>query len=307
MDFKDKNVVIFGANGFVGTALANDLLNKEAHVIAFYRDKNNKSQLTRQGRNLSYYQGDINNRNDVASCLSKFEADYVFQLASNSIVRICHSDPYNAYLTNMIGTLNVLESVRTIKRPIKKTVVLTSDKAYGPAPVPYTEETPPVVGDTYATSKTCQDFMASSYAKTYKLPIIIARASNIYGPGDLNTSRLIPRSILNLLQNQQPILYDGVANYIREFVYIDDVVSGLETMCLHGESGEAYNIGGGDKYKIGNLVNRLCELINPEIKPHIQHKEFSEIETQYLSGEKLETLGWKRTIETDIGLPAKCF
>ena len=304
MPFTDKNIIVFGANGFVGTILVKDLLSKGANVVAVYRDQNCKSQLPPPSLNLSYYQADIMNKLDITNCISKFEADYIFQLASNSIVKICHADPYSAYMTNVIGSLNVLEAIRTIKRPIIKGVFLTSDKAYGPAPVPYTEDTPPVVGDTYATSKTCQDFIASSYAKTYNLPIVIARASNIYGPGDLNTSRLIPRSILNLLKGKSPVLYDGVAKYIREFVYVDDVVSGLETLAISGVPGEAYNIGGAvdDRYEILHLIQKICDLIDPNIGIEIQHKDFAEIQVQYLNAKKLEALGWNRSVSVDLGL-----
>ena len=304
MSYTDKNIIVFGANGFVGTALVKYLLSKGAHVVAVYRDQNCKTQLPPPSRFFSYYQADIMDRDAIASCISKFEADYIFQLASKSIVRICHADPYSAYMTNVIGSLNVLEAIRTIKRPLIKGVFLTSDKAYGPAPVPYTEDTPAIVGDSYATSKTCQDFMVSSYAKTYNLPIVVARASNIYGPGDLNTSRLIPRTILNLLNNKSPILYDGVAKYVREFVYIDDIVSGLETIALHGINGEAYNIGGGteDRCEIQALIQKIVGLINPDFEIQIQQKNFSEIEVQYLSGKKIEALGWERKISIDTGL-----
>lgn len=297
----NKTVMVTGSNGFVGTALVEKLLDEGYHVVAFIRDRNYKSHLP-LGPRLSFYQGDITNQDDLRTCISKHEVDYIFHLASQPIVRICHSDPYSAYMTNVIGTLNLLESVRNLKRPPTKVVVLTSDKAYGPAPVPYFEDTPPKVGDSYATSKICQDFISLSYGRTYDLPIVVARASNIYGPGDLNVSRLIPRSILNLLNGQAPMLYDGVAKYIREFVHIDDVVSGLMTMMLKGGNGEAYNIGGGEKHHIEDVINLICDIINPEIRPQIEKKEFFEIQEQYLSGEKLEALGWSLTKNLREGL-----
>jgi len=205
-------------------------------------------------------------------------------------------------MTNVVGTLNLLEAVRNLKRKPEKVVVLTSDKAYGPAPVPYFEDTPPKVGDSYATSKICQDYISLSYGRTYDLPIVVARASNIYGPGDLNISRLIPRSILNLIRGEAPVLYDGVAKYIREFVHIDDIITGLTTMMYKGIPGEAYNIGGGEKHHIEDAINLICDMVNPEIRPIIEKKEFFEIKEQYLSGEKLAKLGWQLTKTLEEGL-----
>lgn len=299
--FNGKTVMITGANGFVGTALTKKLLDEGYHVVAFVRDKNIKTYLTPHPR-LSFYQGDITARDDLRTCLSKHEVDYVFHLASQPIVRICHSDPYSAYMTNVVGTLNLLEAVRNLKRKPEKVVVLTSDKAYGPAPVPYFEDTPPKVGDSYATSKICQDYISLSYGRTYDLPIVVARASNIYGPGDLNISRLIPRSILNLIRGEAPVLYDGVAKYIREFVHIDDIITGLTTMMYKGIPGEAYNIGGGEKHHIEDAINLICDMVNPEIRPIIEKKEFFEIKEQYLSGEKLAKLGWQLTKTLEEGL-----
>lgn len=290
--YVEKTVMVTGANGFVGTALVEKLIKDGFHVIAVIRDRNIKSMLNPHPR-LSFFHGDILDREQMRLCISKHEVQELYHLASQPIVRICHTDPYSAYMTNIVGTLNILEAVRTLNGKKPKVVVLTSDKAYGLAPVPYFEDTPPRVGDSYATSKICQDFIAISYGRTYDLPIVVARASNIYGPGDLNTSRLIPRSIMNLLNGQAPTLYDGVANYIREFVYIDDIVSGLQVMMDKGVPGEAYNIGGGEHYRIVDAINMICDIVNPEIRPEIIKKDFKEIEEQYLSGDKLTALGWK--------------
>ena len=299
--FANTNVLITGCQGFVGTAIAKDLMAKGAHVIALVKDQNRKSFL-KAGGNLSVVYGDIRDREVIRYCLSKYEAHYVIHLAAQPIVRICHNDPYTAYMTNAIGTLNVVEEIRNLVKKPLKVVCISSDKAYGPAPVPYTEDTPYAVFDSYCTSKLCADAIGLSYARTYDLPIVMVRAGNIYGPGDLNTSRLIPRSILRMLDGLSPVLYSGVADYCREFIYIGNIVNAFSTLLEKGVPGEAYNIGGTEPQRILDVITSLRDKINPEIEIDIVEKEFDEIETQYLSADKLMALGWKPEVSLDEGL-----
>lgn len=301
--FTNTNVLLTGAQGFVGTAVAKDLMSKGAHVIALIKDQNRKSFL-KPGGNLSVVYGDIRDREVIRYCLSKYEADYVIHLAAQPIVRICHNDPYTAYMTNAIGTLNLVEEIRCLVNKPKKVVCISSDKAYGPAPVPYTEETPYAVFDSYCTSKLCADAIGLSYARTYDLPIVMVRAGNIYGPGDLNTSRLVPRSILRMLNGDSPVLYSGVAEYRREFIFIDNIVSAFSTLLEKGVRGEAYNVGGTEPRKIIDVISSLRDKINKEIEIEIVEKEFDEIETQYLDASKLMSLGWKPNVSLDEGLDA---
>jgi CDP-glucose 4,6-dehydratase len=302
MDFKGKTIFLTGSTGFVGAATARYFVEQGAYVIGLYKEINKKSTVFLPAKNYARVVGDILDIDTIRSHISKYEVDYVIHLASQPIVRICHNDPYTAYRTNILGTLNVLEAIRTLKNAPKKVIVMTSDKYYGPAPVPYVEDTPPVVGDTYSTSKTCQDLISQSYASTYNLPIVVVRASNIYGPGDLNTSRLIPRSILNLLDNKNPMLYDGVAGYVREFVYVDDVATAFHTLLLYGRDGEAYNVGGTEHFKIKDVIQMIVDKVNPKAAIDIQKKDFYEIPEQYLNADKLKNIGWAPKTNMDTGL-----
>ena len=195
-----SNVVIFGINGFIGSAAADHFLNKGHHVIGLVRDLNNKSRPDILDR-CSIIRGDVLDKELVRAIISKYEADYILHLACQPIVRICDNDPYTAYMTNVVGTLNVLEAVRTVKKPPKKMVAISPDKAYGPTSVlPYTEESPLNVADTYCTSKSCQDMIIRSYANTYNLPVVCVRAGNIYGPARsqrIPTSKIKPACVFS--------------------------------------------------------------------------------------------------------------
>src|SRR5690606_38538323 len=129
-----------------------------------------------------------------------------------------------------------LDSVRRIN-PDARVVVASSDKAYGDHDImPYTEGMKLNPGCPYSTSKSCTDMISQSFAMTYGLNVNTVRCSNIYGPGDMNLSRLIPNSMLRCLRGERPMIYSGVADYRREFIYIDDVCNAYDLVATKGAS-----------------------------------------------------------------------
>jgi CDP-glucose 4,6-dehydratase len=150
-----------------------------------------------------------------------------------------------------------------------------------------------LASDPYSTSKSCEDLIAQSYAYTYDLNTSILRSGNIFGPGDLNKSRIIPGSILRIFDGQRPVVYSGVGNYKREFMYIDDVIDGYLYVQDRGLKGEAYNIGGSGYQTIFDTVQMIIEEMGVDMEAQILEKDFIEIKEQYLDPSKLENLGWK--------------
>ena len=234
--------------------------------------------------------------------MSHYEIDTVFHLAAITILRQSVMDPMTCYQINVMGTLNVLEAARQVG--VGKVVSKSSDKAYGTyEKLPYVETMPVQSSpDPYSTSKACMDLISQSYATTYDLDVSIIRAGNIYGPGDLNISRLIPRTILRCLDNHPPQLYTGVGQYKREFMYIEDVVDAYLTVAEKGLKGEAYNVGGSGYQTVFDTVNKICDLTGFKDKPVIIKKDFIEIKEQYLDPSKIMKLGWKCTHDIDAGL-----
>jgi CDP-glucose 4,6-dehydratase len=298
-----KNILITGINGFVGTAAAKTFHEQGFHVVGLVRDINFKSNLDIH-KFCSIVRGDILDKDLLSSILSKYEISHILHLAAQPIVRICNSDPYSAYMTNMVGTLNLLESIRTINRKLEKVIIMTSDKAYGPHTVlPYREDFELKVADSYCTSKACQDMVSRSYAQTYDLPVTVVRAGNIYGAGDLNLSRLIPNTILRLLRNENATLYSGVAEYKREFIYVDDIVNAYQTLFKASTNpGEVFNIGGTSPLKTLDVITQIKDKINPSLKVDLIEKQFYEIPEQYLDGTKLQNLGWQAQVDISTGL-----
>ena len=188
---------------------------------------------------------------------------------------------------------------------VSKVVVASSDKAYGVHEnLPYKEDFALLASDPYSTSKSCTDLIAQSYAYTYGLNTSIVRSGNIFGPGDLNKSRIIPGSILRILDGDRPVIYDGVGAYKREFMYIDDVVNAYMFVQDRGIKGEAYNIGGAGFLNIFDTVKIIIEEMGIEIEPQILKKDFIEIKEQYLDPSKLQNLGWDCQFKIREGIRA---
>lgn len=296
-----KSVLITGFNGFVGTALARRLLSLGVRVVGLVKDRNYKS-VDDVHNNCSIVHGDLRDFDALRYAMSSYEVDTVFHLGAVTILRKSVVDPLTCYETNVMGTVNVLEAARQTK--VRKVVVASSDKAYGTyETLPYVETMAVQASDdAYSTSKACTDLVAMSYAKGYDVDVSITRVGNIYGPGDLNFSRLVPRSSLKCLVNDPPQIYKGVADYKREFMYIDDVVDAYLLLQERGVSGDVYNVGGSGFISIRDTVNKIVKLTGCTREPEVVDKDFVEIKEQYLDSSKIESLGWQCKHSIDQGL-----
>lgn len=296
-----KNILVTGINGFVGSAIAQREIQNGNNVIGIVRDINKKSQLDILNKCTIIY-GDILDGDLIDRIVAEYEIDLIYHLAAMSIVKIASKNPINCYRSNILGTINILESVRKINKNIK-IVLASSDKSYGTHKVlPYTEDMKLQPDDPYSTSKACSDMIAQSYNKTYDIDINIIRCANIYGPRDMNPSRIIPNSINRILNTQNPQVYSGVMEFKREFVYIEDVVDAYVLLSSKGVPGEIYNIGDTEFYTVNEIVKTISRLMEHTGGIDIIHKDFIEIPFQYMSADKLKSLGWNKTHSFDDGL-----
>jgi CDP-glucose 4,6-dehydratase len=299
-----SNVLITGINGFIGRALATECYSQieGSTVVGLGFDQHLDIDTVPCHH---YVSGDMRDYKFIRRIIGDYEINTIYHLAAQSIVRICANDPVSAYEINVMGTVNLMEAVREVgKNTVSSIVVSTSDKAVGHAPSPYTEETPLNPLYTYECTKTCQDIVARNFFHNYGLPVVVARCGNVYGPGDPNMSRIIPRAMSNLLRGHQPVLYSGVTNYVREFIYIDDVVRAFMLLSEKGKRGDAYCVGGTTPIKILDLMNLIIEISGKQEEVIIEEKNdlFKEIEVQYLNASKLNALGWTPRISLEEGL-----
>ena len=313
--WKGKRVFVTGSTGVIGLNLINRLVSYGAEVTALVRDW--VPQATHLGGWLSsdsdvnIVRGELEDYFFIMRVLSEYEVKYVFHLGAQTIVQIGNSSPVTTFKANIEGTWNLLEAIRVLdgySHSFEAVCVASSDKAYGSSKtLPYTEDMPLCGEHPYDVSKSCTDLIAQSYGKTYGLPISISRMGNIYGPGDLNFSRIIPGTIKSILEKKRPeIRSDGTP--MREYFYVDDAVNAYLSLAQHTKlmdrSGEAFNFSSGEKLSVIQVVRNIIEMMDAGIEPEIMNKGKYEIQDQYLSIRKAEdVLGWHPEFPLKRGLP----
>ena len=294
MNWNSRNVLVTGVHGFFGPHIAKLLHEKGAHVIGGYHDKKKYSFCDLSGLSklitMSYV--DINDIDRIKEVICNYEIDYIFHCAAHSIVKTCVKNPIGAFSTNIIGTANILEAARLVGG-IKGIMCMESDKSYGSFDtnnLPYKETQATKPTSVYEVSKACAGLIAEAYSNNYNLPIFTVRAVNLYGPGDMNMSRIIPGTILRMLCNKQPILYSGVSNYIREFIHVEDAAYGTLRLMeeIDVSRSNIFNIGSSSIHTISEVMELVTNKMPQDLSVQIVKKDplFKEIEEQYVDFSK---------------------
>lgn len=291
-----RPVLVTGASGFLGGHIVEHLLKRGAEVVGLTHDVHKNSYVRSQGLPVDHLvEGDINDLNGMTRIMADYEIEYIFHLAADAIVRKCSRDPIGCFTTNIIGTGVVLEAARRVGT-VKGVVCMESDKSYGSfdtADLPYREDQALKPNNVYEVSKACAGYIAKAYDNNYNVPTYTIRGANLYGPGDMNVSRLLPGSILRLLEGEAPVLYGGVSDYIREFIYVTDAA---EIICrlmeqIDATRGHAINLGTGETFRIVDLMHQICKMVGSDLTPQIVERDstFKEIEKQWLDLTKLRS------------------
>jgi CDP-glucose 4,6-dehydratase len=240
--------------------------------------------------------------------LNEHEIDTVFHLAAQTIVGTANRSPLATWEANVRGTYSLLEACRSLGT-VERVVVASSDKAYGDHDeLPYREDFALQPRYPYDVSKACTDLIARSYSNTYGLPVAVTRLANLYGPGDLNWSRIIPDSARSLARGERPVIRsDGTPE--RDYLYVEDAV---EAYLAIGESlarpelrGRAWNAGWGKPIPVIEVVRTLISVSGSELEPDVQGEgtPHGEIDRQYLDSTAIrEELGWEPQWDLERGL-----
>ncbi len=297
--WKSKNVLVTGCTGFLGSWLTAELVKKGANVIGIVRDDVYSSNFFVMDlqKKISIVKGDVTDYELVLRAMNEHEIDTVFHLAAQTIVGTANKSPLSTFETNVKGTWCILETAKQLN--VKRVVVASSDKAYGnQEKLPYKEDSCLHGSHPYDVSKSCADLIAGAYFKTYGLKVGITRCGNLYGPGDINFSRIVPGTIKSLIANEAPIIRsDG--KFVRDYFYVKDAVNAYLLLAENIErkdvAGEAFNFGAENPVTVIELVEMIIQVSGRKnIKPIILNEVKNEIRAQYLSCEKArKILNWK--------------
>jgi CDP-glucose 4,6-dehydratase len=306
--------LVTGAEGFIGSWLAERLLDEGATVVALRREVPalSRFRLERLEERCELVDGDLGDHESLVRILGEYEVSTVFHLAAQTIVGAARRSPLSTFETNVRGTYTLLEACRAravAGRPLEAIVVASSDKAYGEHDeLPYREDFALRPRYPYDVSKACADLLARSYAAAFGLPVAVTRLANVYGGGDLNFSRIVPDTIRSLLRGERPVIRsDGTPE--RDFLYVEDAVEAY--LAVAGSLGDerlrgrAWNAGNGQPIAVRELVGRLIRTVGVEVEPEIRGEgaPAGEIHRQWLDSSAIRAeLGWRPSWGLDRGL-----
>ncbi len=312
--WSDKRVLVTGASGMVGSWLTKWLVESGAYTVAFIADSDPQSELIRSGtiNKINTVNGRLEKYEDIERAINNHEVDSIFHLGAQPIVGAANRAPRHTFESNIQGTWNLLDACRLLSPIVKRVVIASSDKAYGTQSLlPYTEEMSMNGDHPYEVSKSCTDLISRTYARTYGLPVTIARCGNIYGGGDLNWNRIVPGTFRSLISGEQPVLRsDGT--FIRDYLHVDDIV--LAYLLLGKQTdkpefaGESFNFSNESPLTVKQIYLEICKAAGRlETTPKILDSASSEIKDQYLDSSKAhKVLSWYASVSLQDGL-AKSF
>lgn len=319
--WKERKIFITGINGFVGANLAKSLAHKGASVYGLIRNYNPHSFLYFEKINkiATLINGDITDFNLMKRIIAEEGIQHVFHLAAQVEVGTALEYPYLTWESNIRGTYTLLEAIREVEIDIKSIIIASSDKAYGSYPIeqlPYQESYPLKPEYPYDVSKACGDLIAQTYcSKKFNLPIIITRFANIYGPGQLNFSALVPDCIRSALGHSTFVPRTNGEHH-RDFLFIDDVIDLYVLMAKklsnnNSLNGQIFNAGSNDPVHIKSLIIKIFELVMEKeeftnFKRQIKFpksKVHGEILFQQMDFKKInKSFKWRPQTEIDKGL-----
>lgn len=305
----DQRVLVTGATGLVGSKLVQRLIDMKAKVAVLLVEESPESLLVRNKllKKCTVYSGNLADYSFVERSVCDFEPEIVFHLGAQTIVGKAIQNPKVTFEANIQGTWNLLEAIRLNVHEIKSISVASSDKAYGTSEVLPYDESFPLHGDgPYDVSKSCTDLISQSYGTTYDLPVVIARCGNIYGPGDLNWSRIVPGTLRALFKDETPVIRSNGSN-LRDYIFVDDVVNAYLNLAanrMRWQPGEAFNFSNDKAYSVMEIYTAICDVVlGKYVEPKIMNLAMNEIQDQHLTSEKAgRTLNWESQYSLEEGL-----
>lgn len=307
--WKNRHVFITGGFGLLGSTITEMLDQMGARVTLLKRDHVPSSRMFEipAMSRVNIVNGDFENYDTVHRALNEYEIETVIHAGAQPIAPVGNRAPLPTLRANIMGTANMLEAAR-MSPTVKRMVVASSDKAYGPQPVlPYTEDAPLKGTHPYDVSKSCTDLLAQMYYNTYKLPVCVTRCGNLYGPGDLNWQRVVPETIKHILDGENPVIRsDG--KFIRDYFFIRDAANAYlmlaENMDRPEIVGQAFNFSTGNGKTVIEIVQKILDTMGKsDMTMEILNQAKAEIHDQTLSSEKAgRLLGWKPVYSLEEGL-----
>jgi dTDP-glucose 4,6-dehydratase len=300
-------LLITGGAGFIGSAFVRMIVSEtDWRVVNLdkltYAGNLENLQSVADDERYRFAHGDICDAEAVGALLEEERPDAMVHFAAESHVDRSILSPEPVIRTNLNGTFTLLEAAR--RNRIARFVHVSTDEVYGSIPAPHeaAEDSPLNPSSPYSASKAGSDLLARSYFATYRLPVLITRASNNYGPYQF-PEKLVPLMIANALADRPlPVYGDGMQ--VRDWLFVEDHCRGILEVLRKGREGEIYNIGGNRSLPNLDVIHKLLALTGkPESLIRYVADRPGHDRRYALSSEKLmRETGWRPVIDFEEGL-----
>lgn len=300
-------ILVTGGCGFIGSNFIHFLFREKPEVEIVNLDLLTYSGNQENLKEFQYYpnyrfvKGDIADRKIVAEIFSE-GIDVVINFAAESHVDRSIEDASPFMKTNVIGAQNLMEEAR--ERKIGRFIHISTDEVYGSVVgrKKFREDNSLSPNSPYAASKAAADMIARAYFATYKLPVIITRSSNNYGPYQF-PEKFIPLLVTNAFQGKQlPIYGDGL--YVRDWLYVEDNCAAILKIMEEGKEGEIYNVGGDCEKKNIDVAKQILRLTlrKRSLLEHVADRPGHDRRYALDCSRIKEELGWEPSVAFDDGL-----
>lgn len=269
-----NTILITGGAGFIGSHVVREFVTKypEKKIINIdaltYAGNLENLKDVESSENYRFIKADITDGNAILAIFEKYQPDGVIHLAAESHVDRSISNPMDFVMTNVIGTVNLLNAAKHIWKDNfenKRFHHVSTDEVYGALGDTgfFTEETSYDPHSPYSASKASSDHFVRAYQDTYGLPIVVTNCSNNYGPNHF-PEKLIPLCIHNILNNKPLPIY-GNGKYTRDWLYVIDHAKAIDLVFHNGTNGSSYNVGGFNEWQNIDLVKELCKQMDEKL------------------------------------------
>lgn len=269
-----RKILITGGAGFIGSHVVREFVTKypEYDIINLdaltYAGNLENLKDIEESANYRFIKADITDATHIQRIFEEIQPDGVIHLAAESHVDRSITDPTAFVMTNVIGTVNLLNAVKAIWKDNfegKRFHHVSTDEVYGTLGEEglFTETTAYDPHSPYSASKASSDHFVRAYHDTYGLPVVITNCSNNYGPNHF-PEKLIPLCIHNILNNRPlPIYGDG--KFTRDWLFVKDHAKAIDLVFHNGKNGDSYNVGGFNEWQNIDLVKELCRQMDTKL------------------------------------------
>jgi dTDP-glucose 4,6-dehydratase len=311
-----SNLLITGGCGFIGSNFINYIFDKiDYNLINFdamyyCASENNVNEEIRNNERYKLIKGNLCSYDLVNHIINDYKIDYIIHFAAQSHVQNSFEDSLQYTKDNIQGTHTLLEVCRKYNK-IKKFIHVSTDEVYGESMIDEdenkkTENSILCPTNPYAATKGGAELIAQSYYHSFKIPIIITRGNNVYGPNQY-PEKLVPKFIKQLQDNQK-VTIQGDGSNVRAFLHAQDVAKAFELILKKGKIGEIYNIGSDEnqEYTVLEVAKLLIQKIKKtddynEWITYIEDRPFND-KRYYISNQKIKDLGWNIEVNFEDGI-----